>query len=269
MTDASLATFKILVISMDSAVERQRTFVERAAAAGVDWRFMPAYTSAHPALQYVEEDAIVAWGRPLRRGELGCYSSHYAAWEQLLADDVDQYVVLEDDVIVDWTFLRMLAPVNLGKWGVDYLRLYYKAPCKYAVLKHNFVEEAHTLIELKGLALGTQGYVITKAGAKAFIDHCRRVVRPIDVAMDRVWAHGVKNRAVFPFPIMEEAVASGIGSSRYDAFDAPPHLKLKRRVARARERLWSRVGVAAAALRSKYDRSRLAAALGARQPDYR
>jgi glycosyl transferase family 25 len=269
MTDPSVATFKILVISMDGAVERQRAFAERAKDAGVEWRFAPAYTSLHPALQYVEEDAIIGWGRPLRRGELGCYSSHYAAWEQLLADDVDQYVVLEDDVIVDWTFLRMLAPAKIGKWKIDYLRLYYKTPCKYSVLKHKFIEEAHTLIELKGMALGTQGYVITKAGARGFMDGCKKVVRPIDVAMDRVWAHGVKNRAVFPFPIMEEAVSSGIGPSRYEPFIAPSHLRLKRRVARARERLWSRVGVAAATLRSKWLRSRLGAVLGARQPDYR
>lgn len=269
MTDAGAATFRILVISMDSAVDRQRAFVERARDAGVEWRFMPAYTSLHPALQYVEDDAIVAWGRPLRRGELGCYASHYAAWEQLLADDVDQYVVLEDDVIVDWTFLRMLAPSRLAQWGVDYLRLYYKAPCKFSILKHNFVEESHTLIELKGMALGTQGYVVTKAGAQGFLDHCKKVVRPIDVAMDRVWAHGVKNRAVFPFPIMEAAVASGIGASRYEPFVAPSNLKLKRRVARAHERLWSRAAVAAAALVTRWRRSRLGAAFGVRRPDYR
>lgn len=269
MTDASAARFKILVISMDNAVERQRAFVERAQDAGVEWRFMPAYTSQHPALCYVEEEVIVAWGRPLRRGELGCYSSHYAAWEQLLADDVDQYIVLEDDVIVDWTFLRMLAPSRLAEWGVDYLRLYYKAPCKFSILKHNFVEESHTLIELKGMALGTQGYVITKAGAKGFLDHCKKAVRPIDVEMDRVWAHGVKNRAVFPFPIMEAAVASGIGPSRYEPFVAPSNLRLKRRVARAQERLWSRVAVAGAALGSRWRRSRLGALLGVRRPDYR
>src|SRR5262249_1671804 len=138
------------------------------------------------------------------------------------------YVVLEDDVIVDWTFVGKLAEVNLAERGINYLRLYYKFPALAAVVKENFVERARSIVELAGPAYGTQGYAITKAGAKTFLDHCRVVARPVDDEMDRTWGHGQRNLAVFPFPIMEESASSTIGDRRFEKFEMPRHLKLKR-----------------------------------------
>ena len=89
------ARTKIVVINMVDAVERRDRFEKRARHAPLPWSFYPAHTSLHAALTYDEQGAIIAKGRPLRAGELGVYSSHYAAWQDLQSDDVDQYVVLE------------------------------------------------------------------------------------------------------------------------------------------------------------------------------
>lgn len=228
---------RVVVISLPDATERRSRFLARAHNAPVAWSFYPARTSLHPALRYEEKAAIVAKGRPLGAGELGCFSSHYAAWEDLQSDDADQYVVLEDDVIVDWAFIGRLAQVDLAQMGINYLRLYYKFPSTTAVIKENFIERTRSIVELGEPAFGTQGYAITKAGAKVFLDHCRRVRRPIDDEMDRAWVHGQPNLAVFPFPIMEESAGSTIGSARFEKFEVPQSLKLKRLVHRRVERL--------------------------------
>jgi glycosyl transferase, family 25 len=239
MTPGRPVRTKIIVISMADAAERRSRFQDRARTAPVAWSFYPARTSLHPALSYDEQAAIVAKGRPLRAGEIGCYASHYAAWEDLQKDEADQYVVLEDDVIVDWAFVGKLAEVDLAAMGLDYLRLYYKFPAHAALVKENFIERARSVVELSGSAFGTQGYAITKAGAKVFLDHCRIVCRPIDDEMDRTWAHGQPNLAVFPFPIMEESAGSTIGNSRFETFAVPRHLKPKRLVTHRLER-WRR-----------------------------
>jgi glycosyl transferase family 25 len=228
MTDSRTARTKIIVISMADAADRRSRFQGRADGGPVVWNFYPARSTLHPALHYSEQSAIVAKGRPMRPGELGCYSSHYAAWEDLQTDDAGQYVVLEDDVIVDWNFVGKLAQVDLAAMGIDYLRLYYKVPTRAAVVKNNFIERARSIVELSGSAFGTQGYVITKAGARILLDHCREVTRPIDDEMDRSWAHGMPNLAVFPFPIIEESAQSSIGGNRFETFHVPEHLKLKR-----------------------------------------
>lgn len=236
MTNGRPVRTRIVVISMADAAERRSRFAARADRAAVAWSFYPARTSLHPALRYDEDSAIVAGGRPLRAGEIGCYSSHYAAWEELQDGDADQYVVLEDDVIVDWTFVGKLAQVDLAAVGIDYLRLYYKFPARAAVVKENFIDRARSIVELAGNAYGTQGYAITKAGARLFLDHCRMVCRPIDDEMDRTWVHGQRNLAVFPFPILEESAGSSIGNNRFETFVVPKHLRMKRLIAHRVER---------------------------------
>jgi glycosyl transferase family 25 len=129
--------------------------------------------------------------------------------------------------------------MDFGAMGIQYLRLYYKAPARHAVLKENFLERSRSIVELSGAAFGTQGYLITKAGAKTLLDHCRVVRRPVDDEMDRSWAHGLPNLAVFPFPIIEESSPSSIGSRRFETFVVPQHLKLKRLLTRKAER-WRR-----------------------------
>ena len=245
---------KIIVISLEGAEERRARFAARAHDASVPWSFYPACSSLHPALTYDERGAIIAKGRPLGSAELGCYSSHYAAWTDLQADEADQYVVLEDDVIVDWTFVSKLTQVDLAGEGINYLRLYYKFPSSSAVVRENFIERARSVVELSGPAYGTQGYAITKAGAKTFLDHCRIVTLPVDDEMDRAWVHGQPNLAVFPFPIMEESADSSIGNARFEDFDVPPHLKLRRLVHYRVERLRRDASKAIRRLQRFYDR---------------
>ena len=206
---------RILVVSLVGADDRRRTFTQRAADAGLDWEFFDACQTLAPGLVYDEAEARLRKGRPLSAGELGCYSSHYALWQKLLDDTAEQYVVLEDDVIVDWSMLRSVAATNLIASGIEYLRLYYKMPCPYIQRKRRFLARSRTLIELTGHPYGTQGYVITRAAAEKFVRYCRHVTHPVDDQMDRFWDHGVPNLCLFPFPILEEAAASTIGEGRF------------------------------------------------------
>jgi glycosyl transferase family 25 len=256
------ALTKIVVINMADAVERRERFAARACGVSLPWRFYPAHTSLLPGLEYDEKGAIVAKGRPLRPGELGVYSSHYAAWRDLLDDDAGQYVVLEDDVIVDWAFLDKFARVDLAKMGIGYLRLYYTHPTRRtSLVRQNFVDRNHAIIELYGSVFGAMAYAITKAGARVFLDHCRTVRRPIDDEMDRAWAHGQRNLSVFPFPVVGESGESIIGASRFEAFAVPPELKLKRMVARRMD-MWRRDAWAATRRLQRFGER-----LVARQPD--
>src|SRR5688500_9202293 len=91
---------RILVLSLDLAVDRQAVFA-RSAPEGVDWSFFDAWRTLHPELDYDEQRAQINFGRVLTKGEIGCYSSHYAMWTALIEDgEADRYIILEDDVIV-------------------------------------------------------------------------------------------------------------------------------------------------------------------------
>jgi glycosyl transferase family 25 len=235
----------VLVISLPDAKERRAGFAERARDTRLPWRFFDAHRELGAGLTYHPDEAVVAKGRPLMPGELGCYSSHYHAWLTLLDSRAPQMIVLEDDTIVDWTFLETLATVDFSANGVSYLRLFARRPCAFR-LHGKAIESQHYLIEYTGYAHGTQGYVITRDGAERFVRHCRRVRRPVDVELDRAWDHGVPCLAVFPFPLTEIATGSTIGAERWARMEIPAALRAARfrmrMLERARQiRRWVRV----------------------------
>jgi glycosyl transferase family 25 len=204
------ARTRVFVVSVADAVARRTAF--DLASSGATYTYFDAHRSLASDLTYDPELVRRRFGRELKPGELGCYSSHFSLWRRLLEDDTcDQYVILEDDVIVDWEFLNQICR---AKHGLNYIRLYFKRFTDFRIIDREFVQVGRTLIELYGHAYGTQGYLVTKEGAQVFCRHLGMVQRPVDDAMDRVWDHGVRNFAVFPFPIIERSAESDIGERR-------------------------------------------------------
>ena len=207
---------KVVVLSLAGAVERRARFAEHVPSDCMQWDFFDAHTGLSDALVYDRRRAMLAKGRELRPGELGCYSSHFGIWQQLLDDDESEgYIVLEDDVVADWSFLRALTDYDPATHGLDYLRLYFKHTPRFSVLQRHFVRRSTSLIEIMDPAFGTQAYFVSKAGARRLVSTSQRVFRPVDDQMDRFWDHGLANISVFPFPVFERMGESEIGSARF------------------------------------------------------
>ena len=218
----------IVVISLPDAGDRRALFTARAAGTSLPWRWFDARRELGPGLEHDPDEAIVSKGRPMYPGELGCYASHFAAWTEFLEGSADQLLVLEDDTIVDWGFLAKVAAVDLEAAGIVYLRLYAKRPCAFRTLLQNAIERQRSVIEFLDRPLGTQGYLLTRAGARRLVPHCRRVRRPIDDELDRSWDHGIPTLCVFPFPVIEESTASSIDAARWERYRMPARLKARR-----------------------------------------
>jgi glycosyl transferase family 25 len=226
---------RAFVISLPGSDDRRQRFSERADGTSIQWEYFDAHGGASPDLVYDPGQAILHKGRTLSDGEIGCYSSHFALWKQLLDDRADQYLVLEDDVVVDWKRLEVLAQCDLRAEGIEYLRLYYKRPVPFLLLRDDFLFKSLRLVQLLGKSDGSQGYFITRAAAEKLVRASRNVVRPLDDQLDRFWDHGVRNLAIFPFPLFEQAGPSLIG---FERFSRPIPSKRPRRplASRARDR---------------------------------
>ena len=226
----------VVVVSLPDAADRRAAFSQRASETTIRWAWFDAHRELSSALPHDPDEAIVAKGRPMYPGELGCYSSHYAAWRTFLDSGAPQMLVLEDDTIVDWGFLEKLVTLDLQAAGVAYLRLYAKRPCAFREVLRDAVEQQRTLVEYLDRPLGTQGYVMTREGARRFLRHCRRVRRPLDDELDRSWEHGVACLGIFPFPVIEQSTASTIGPARFERFRIPGRLRLRRQAMKMRDR---------------------------------
>lgn len=229
-------TAPILVVSMENAAARRTAFAERARGVSIPWRFFDAKQALADGLTYDADAVGRNKGRQLTDGEIGCYSSHFSIWQEIIAEGWRQCIVLEDDTIVDWAFLARIAATNLAAHDIRYLRLYAKTPIWHRTVRKNFLQHARTVVELVGHAYGTQAYAITIEGARALSAACRTVRRPIDDEMDRSWDHGVPNLMLFPAPVIEEYVESAIGSARFSAGRGAAYGTPRQRLTRWAER---------------------------------
>jgi glycosyl transferase, family 25 len=207
----------IRVISLPAALERRQAFARSAVAAGCDWEFFDAHTTPVEGLSYDEKRVTGTYGRKLHPGELGCYSSHFDLWRWLVQADCDQLIVLEDDVVVDWEFIHDFSAIEIASRGIEYLRLFAKMPAPWRFVASPYFDKYRHLIRFTGYALGTQAYMLSKAGAQRLICHGWNIEAPVDVYMDRTWEHGVLNLAVYPFPVYERHQRSSIGEGRFSA----------------------------------------------------
>src|SRR3546814_95490 len=171
MTDAEFSC-PVLVIAMADAVERRAAFSARAARAGIPWRFVEACSDLAEGLRYDAAAVERNKGRPLTKGELGCYSSHFTIWREMAEQGIAQCIVLEDDTIVDWAFMAQLAATDLAARDIPYLRLYSKFPTFSRIVERDFLQHSRSVVELVGYPFGTQAYAITLPAARAFLRAC-------------------------------------------------------------------------------------------------
>jgi glycosyl transferase family 25 len=202
----------IKVISLAGSLRRRR-MAEQLDALKLGWTFFDALTTPPLDIPYRPDRARQKHGRELTNGELGCFASHRAVWETAAQkSEPPVTLVLEDDLLLDPCFFRNIAQAASAAEQYQYVRLYGKVPS--GIRREAFFLDRH-LVRFLGEAHGTQAYFISRTGARAFLTSIREVVRPVDNEMDRYWAHGVLNRAVFPYPLIEVNYGSTIEPHRH------------------------------------------------------
>lgn len=192
---------EITVISMPQATARR----ERIARSFVDcphrWRIMDASDGTLGIPQYDEARCTAVMGRVLTRAEKGCYESHVKALREFLESGRESHLlVIEDDVMVDldFTFDDLIAA--MVEANIDYMRLYSRRapPARHVQYWRN-----RWLIRYRWEPLGTQAYIVSRAGAARLVEILSPIVREIDQQIDRFWEHGLLPYTLHPHPVIE------------------------------------------------------------------
>jgi GR25 family glycosyltransferase involved in LPS biosynthesis len=203
------SNLKIVAISLAGSVRRERASVNLDSL-GIPWTFFDALrVPAKGFPQYDQALAIRFWGRGLSGAEIGCAASHMSIMAQLAASDADDSwtLVMEDDVVLDTEFSFCSLPEICRTAEIGYLRLYgrHMAPCKHVAWL-----DQRELVRFERAPMGTQAYLISSRAARRFIGSVTTIHRPVDWEMDRFWANGLYNYALFPFPCLELTMPSSI-----------------------------------------------------------
>lgn len=143
---------------------------------------------------------------PLRPGEIGCYASHLAVWQQIAAGKHGGTVlVCEDDMALPAGFRDLLAAIaGLAPSGWDLINLSGKT--KRAVVPVCRVSHDRHLVRFSRDPGSLAGYLISQAGARKLLaPGIRR--RGADQDTRRPWAFGLRTLGLYP-PLPEASIGT-------------------------------------------------------------
>ncbi len=190
---------KIIVISLVSSEERRASAKRQLDALGLEFEILDAVdgqTSDHPLLaRYDEKKFLIHYGRPANRGELGCYASHYLAWQRGMERN-EPVLILEDDFQLTDKFVAALATCEQLIIQQGYIRLQETRKSKATFAKK--VGE-FSLVKYTKAPQGGLCYALTPEVARSFIEHSQEFIYPLDVFVRHFWIHKVPLYGLTPY----------------------------------------------------------------------
>jgi GR25 family glycosyltransferase involved in LPS biosynthesis len=199
---AANATVEIVVISLPSAIQRRRNIEAMFEGTGLVWCYFDAHNALkHPGLRYELGEVKRLFGRTLTGPEIAVCSSHVAVLSEFLERGKSDYVlVLEDDVIFDTDFPLDKFAGFCAENGMDYVRLFGKHYASAVRLGFFF---DRSIVRFTTSPAGAQAYLMSKSGARRFLDSYSLIDATVDLAMDEFWKTRLPIYSIFPYPIIE------------------------------------------------------------------
>lgn len=197
---------KIKVISLSSSIRRQDNIREQLGKLNAPFEFADAIRP-DAALQHIhhydEREFLLNCGRPATATEIARYASHLALWQRC-SDDYDPYLILEDAVELDASFLAGLLVVANRIRNRGLIRV--SSP---------EVENALPIDDLgrfkiqycRRVPLLALGYAVSPKAAARLAEAGQIVEEPVDQFIQRFWRHRQPVYAMYP-PIVRLAAVS-------------------------------------------------------------
>lgn len=97
---------KIFMINLERRPERRAKMNQSFDALGLDVEYVPAVDGRELnddefkkiGIEFLEGYADPYLNRPMTLGEIGCFLSHFYLWEKMVAEQLDEVLILEDDI---------------------------------------------------------------------------------------------------------------------------------------------------------------------------
>lgn len=144
---------------------------------------------------YSRQEAVKCAGRELSPGEVACALSHAKMWERLVAKNLNEVLVLEDDVVVGEMFMRILdlrhkfpAGWELVNFMTSAKQIPFGAP----------IYDIYRACRFKGYANGACAYLLNRAGAERLLSHVYPIRWAADGMTGRTYITGLVSYGIDP-----------------------------------------------------------------------
>lgn len=234
---------KIFVITLTDAIERQQHAESQLRAAGLEFRFFPAVRGtdaiASPSCRVVEQAFLLATGRHVTPGEVGCFASHRLLWKQC-ARLGEPLLIMEDDFLLSAGFAAAVRHLEREIGDFHFIRLQSERRARKKRVKSL---GAFSLWQYTKAPQSAMCYGLSPTAARRLLAHAAIIDAPVDVYMKRFWQHGQRMYGITPYTVTE----SGLSSHSQIAGRAKAKKDLVTRLQRLLARIQSRV------LRARYN----------------
>ncbi len=178
--------------------EARRVFIEwYLREAGIDAERIPAVDGlAVPRSQvhfFYDDDAQSSRLNP---GEVGCYASHLMAASIVVDRGLEHALILEDDAEFSPKFAQSLENI-LASLPAGWDLVHLSGDPTHAIKPVARLEQSGTLVRYSRVPSGTVAYLISRTGAKKFLNSSKRYW-PVDTDMRQPWRFGFEVYGVVP-----------------------------------------------------------------------
>lgn len=153
--------------------------------------------------QLSQKKAMAYRRAPLTSSEVGCYLSHYRLIREAYDSGLSHICLFEDDVVAEEGVGDLIRGITQLDDKHHLVRLMSLKVRKRKVLQG--LPAGYTLVRPLRGALGTQGYVVNRAGMKRILDFGATIYMPIDKLYDSFFLYGLHCFSVEPHAVYELA----------------------------------------------------------------
>ena len=197
---------RIVLISLERATERRRRMAEEFARVGLDYEIWPAKdarTLTDEDHAFVDRAARERLGLyPIPDGSLANTLSQRAVMRDLVENGPELMAVFEDDARFDDGLPAVLQALERCSSVFDIVKL-QRRNTRRPFLPTNPLRTGHRLGRVRFSDFGSEGYVITREGARLLLERTPRMVREIDHVLSRFWENGLNVLYIEP-PVVRE-----------------------------------------------------------------
>jgi len=173
----------VFIVSLARAPERRLTICQHMTDLGIEHRLIDAVDGKAMSPSQISE--IVAPGKEMHPGAVGCYLSHINVYEIIRDENIEVALILEDDACLDLS-VGILLSNGCDSLDWDYCFLdcndhNNQGPVFYDADSGKALGAGFTAYSLSSGPNTTHAYLITRSSAIKRLAHAFPIERPIDI----------------------------------------------------------------------------------------
>ena len=212
---------RIVLINLKRASERRARMAREFDALGLEYEIKEAIDGRHLSEEHLEQ--VDRQGRrllglyPQANGSIANWLTQREAMTDLVANGPDMMAIFEDDARLTPELPEVLAALEQKRFAFDVVVLQRRHP-KRPFIPAFPLTRRHAVGRVRYSDSGSEGYLITRAAARHFLETTPKMVLAIDQALSRFWHSGLNVFYVDP-PVVRHGGAddSQIEDSRHAA----------------------------------------------------